>query len=53
MTKLEIRTEFIQQIGIKEIIDIYETSAGWTVETEQCTFVYDREREKFVNVTGY
>jgi len=53
MSKSEIRAAFLNQVGIEEIFDIYETCTGWTVETEQYTFIYDMEREKFVNVTGY
>ena len=55
MTKTDIRAEFLRLglVGIEEIFDIYEASTGWIVETEQYTFVYDEEREKFVNVTGY
>jgi len=55
MTKSEIRTAFINQVGIEEIFDIYGDcyTVDWTVETEQCTFVYDMKREKFVNITGY
>jgi len=53
MTKSEIRAAFIHQVGVEEIFDVYEANVGWTVEVEQYTFVYDMEREKFVNVTGY
>ena len=53
MSRQQIRAAFVQQVGIEDIFDIYETQGEWTVETEQYTFVYDMEREKFVNVTGY